>query len=257
LSEIEANEKLREAKYFLEQMRRLDFMGFETGVFEDKEFSYNFDAFIVAWHSVLDILRFDFAERFSLGITRQERASRDYFRHLAKGLASKNPKDFSEAAAFYEWMDRQEDGLLKRHASLREKRYMVAHRGTVKTGVKEEVTEWAVNVSTYGVSTYSTALYSSYSAGKPGDSVQAGSIPAQPAAAWAGRVVKDEPPPTLPDRTVRLHKTRAYTYFKDDPEELSIVSICSSAYEDMAQLVTNAEKGSWKAASAYERNYPK
>ena len=249
MSEIEANEKLSEAKYFLDKMRYLDFMGLETGMFEDKEFGYNLDGFLVAWHSALDVLRYDFAEKFSLGITRQDRASRDYFRHLAKALASKNPKDFSEAAVFYEWMDRQEDGLLKRHASLREKRYVVAHRGTVKTGVKEEVTEWAVNVSTYGVSTYSAALYGSYSAGKPGDSVQAGSIPVQPTAAWAGRIIKDEPPATLPDRPVRVYKTRAYTYFKDDPQERSVVSICGSAYEDMAQLVANAEKGSWKAAS--------
>jgi len=249
LSEIEANEKLSEAKYFLEKMRYLDFMGSETGMFEDKEFGYNLDGFLVAWHSVLDVLRYDFAEKFSLGITRQDRVPhRDYFRHLAEGLASKNPKDFSEAVAFYEWMSRQEDDLLKRHALLLEKRHIVVHRGTVKTGVKEEVTEWAVNVSTYGVSTYSTALYGSYSAGKPGDSVQAGSIPAQPVAAWAGPVVKDEPPPTLPDRTVRLHETRAYTYFKDDPEERSVVSICGSAYKDMAQLVANAEKGSWKAS---------
>lgn len=71
----------------------------------------------------------------------------------------------------------------------------------------------------------------------------------QPTAAWAGRIIKDEPPVTLPDRPVRVYKTRAYTYFKDDPEEHSVVSICGSAYEDMAQLVANAEKGSWKAAS--------
>lgn len=249
MSEIEANEKLSEAKYFLEQMMSLDFMGLETGMFDDKKFSYNFDGFVVAWHSVLDILRFDFAEKFSLGITRQDRVPhRDYFRHLAEGLASKNPKDFLEAVAFYEWMSRQEDDLLKRHALLLEKRHIVVHRGTVKTGVKEEVTEWAVNVSTYGVSTYSTALYGSYSAGKPGDPVQAGSIPASPAAAGATRFVKDEFPSTLPDRSMRLHETRAYTYFKDDPEERSVVSICGGAYEDMGQLVANAEKGSWKAS---------
>jgi hypothetical protein len=46
-----------------------------------------------------------------------------------------------------------------------------------------------------------------------------------------------------------VYKTRAYTYFKDDPQERSVVSICGSAYEDMTQLVANAEKGSWKAAS--------
>ena len=51
-------------------------------------------------------------------------------------------------------MSRQEDDLLKRHALLLEKRHIVVHRGTVKTGVKEEVTEWAVNVSTYGTSAY-------------------------------------------------------------------------------------------------------
>ena len=51
---------------------------------------------------------------------------------------------------------------------------------------------------------------------------------------------------------MRLHETRAYTYFKDDPKKRSIVSICGSAYEDMAQLVARqAEKGNWKAAPVY------
>lgn len=204
-------------------------------MFDDKEFSYNFDGFIVAWHSVLDILRFDFAEKFSLGITRQERASRDYFGHLAKGLASKNPKDFSQAVAFYEWMSRQEDDLLKRHALLLEKRHVIAHRGTIKTGVKEETIERLVNVSRYGTSTYSDSVYFSPSF----------------------FAVKGEPPPTSSWGPVKLHETKAYAYFKGDPEERSIVSICSSAYEDMAQLVTSAEKESWKDAPAYERNYPK
>jgi hypothetical protein len=223
LSEIEANEKLREAKYFLEQMRRLDFMCLETGMFEDKEFSYNFDGFIVAWHSVLDILRFDFAEKFSLGITRQERASRDYFRHLAEGLASKNPKDFSEAVDFYEWMSRQEDDLLKRHALLLEKRHVIAHRGIVQTGIGEETVErdFAVNVSSAGL----TALI--------GDIVHESST--------------DSIPPHPGYLPVKIREKRAHTCFKDDPEERSIVSICSSAYRDMAQLVANAEKGSWKA----------
>ena len=249
MSEIEANEKVKEAKYFLEKMRHLDFMGLETGMFEDKEFSYNLDGFLVAWHSILDVLRYAFAEKFSLGMTRQERLPyRDYFRHMAEALASKNPKDFSEAAAFYEWMSRQEDDLLKRHALLLEKRHVVVHRGTVKTGVKEEVTEWPVNVSTSGTSTYLSGFLDFFAVKSQSWATQAGSIPAPPAAAGATSVAKEVPPTPL-DRTMMLHETKAYTYFKDDPEQRSIVSICGSAYEDMAQLVANAERGSWKAAS--------
>ena len=252
MSGIEAREKLREANYFLEEMKRLDFMGLDSGVFKDREFSYNLDGFLVAWHSVLDILRYDFAEKFSLGITRQDRVPyRDYFRHLAEALAIKNSKDFSDAAAFYEWMSRQEDGLLKRHALLLEKRHIVVHRGTVKTGVEEEYTEWPVNVSTSGTSAYFDPAFfvSSFFAVKSkSPTTQAGSIPSPPAAAGATRVIKEAPPTPL-DRTMMLHETRAYTYFKDDPEKRSTVSICGGAYEDMARLVADAEKGSWKAAS--------
>lgn len=260
MSAIEAREKLTEAKYFLDQMMRLDFMGLNTGIFKDREFGYNLDGFLVAWHSVLDVLRYDFAEKFSLGITRQERVPhRNYLKHLADALAGKNPREFSEAAAFYEWMNRQEDELLKRHSLLLEKRHIVVHRGTVKTGVKEDLTEWAVNVSasgssTYGVSTYGTGVYldpaslvSSLSRSQP-LTIQAGSIPEPPAAAEAPRVGgKTTPTPLV--RSVRIHESRAYTFFKDDPEERSIVSICGSAYENMARFLDDAEKGSWKTTS--------
>lgn len=214
-------------------------------MFEDKEFGYNLDGFLVAWHSVLDVLRYDFAEKFSLGITRQDRVpNRDYFAHLARALASKNSKDFSDAAAFYEWMSRHEDDLLKRHALLLQKRHVVVHRGTVKTEVKEEVTERAVNISSHIDET--TAFYAAALAAY--GERQAGSIPPPPGAAGAVKVVKDTSPILL-DRAMALHESKAYTYFKDDPEKRSIVSICGSAYEDMAKLVANAEKGSWKAAS--------
>ena len=227
LSEIEANEKLREAKYFLEKMRQIDSAGLETGMFRDKEFGYNLDGFLVAWLSVLDVLRYDFAEEFSL-ITRQDKMpDREYITHLAEALAGKNPKDFSDAAAFYEWMNRQEDGLLKRHAPLRKKRHIVVHRGTVKTGVKEQ--EWPVNVSSSSSASYLSDFLDSSVGKRSPSEIQAGSIPSPLGEAGAEYLVKE-----------------GYTYFKDDPEKHSVVSICESAYEDMTQLVAKAEKGSWR-----------
>jgi len=132
-------------------------------------------------------------------------------------------------------MSRQEDDLLKRQALLFAKRHIITHRGAVKIGVKEETVErdFAMNVSTSGVE--SRLL----------DLARWVSFPPPPVAPGA-RPTVDEPQRYYL-RKVEL--ARAHIYFKDSPDQGSIVSICGSAYEDMARLVAEAENGSWKAGS--------
>ena len=141
-------------------------------------------------------------------------------------------------------MSRQEDDLLKRHALLLEKRHIVVHRGTVKTGVKEEVTEWAVNISSYGTSAYfdPDILLSIVFCCKSVYCNPSGIYPSAACSRW-GNACRQRGSPAPLDRTARLRETRAYTYFKDDPEKRSVLSICGSAYEDMAQLVAAKLKG--------------
>jgi len=55
--DVHARDKLAEAEYFLRQL--------ENSQDDKKGFDFNLSAFVVAWRSVIDIMLYDFAEKFS------------------------------------------------------------------------------------------------------------------------------------------------------------------------------------------------
>lgn len=77
--EMEAREKLREALYFLEQIKKLEDQG-RSHTFSEDEFRKrnlalraNLSAFILAWHSIPEIMLYDLAETLKLPFTRNDR----------------------------------------------------------------------------------------------------------------------------------------------------------------------------------------
>jgi len=115
-AEMEAREKLQEAGYFLFQLKQ----------FADKEidfFNYSLSAFLGAWTSVPDIMLYDFAEKYSLGLTREDYVTEKEFRLAAKVL------NRQEAIDFAEWLDKRISELRKDHSILFRKRIEVVHRG--------------------------------------------------------------------------------------------------------------------------------
>lgn len=217
--EMDAREKLRETKYFLDQMERLDELG------KEKEFNYNLEAFIFAWHSIIDnTILYDFAEKYSLGITRHD-FMRDYhFRLVARVLDARGEGD---ALKFLNWLEGKLNDLKHRNSLLFEERTQIVHRERIKTRNRYKPTG---KTRTYYVN---FASFVSMFGPSP--------------------ITTDSPLHTL-EQTLPKHRgveavtepeVKVMTYFQERPDE-SAFDICKHAYEDMERLVLDAEKEVWK-----------
>jgi len=119
VADVHAHEKLDEAAYFLGQLQK----------YEDRKelFDYNLTAFVVSWHSVLDIMLYDFAEKFSLNLTRDDYLGEEQFRLAAKVLGRK------EALDFLKWLIGETRNLREKHRVLFDRRRVTIHRGKGST----------------------------------------------------------------------------------------------------------------------------
>jgi len=112
---METRKKLEEARFFLEEFRKS-----VSGVAE-KESSFYLSAFLSAWRSVLDVMLYDFAEYYSLGLTREDRMiERDFF-IVAKA------KSKGEALRFLKWWKKKIQRLSRN--KLWNMRRIIIHRG--------------------------------------------------------------------------------------------------------------------------------
>jgi len=74
---MDTRDKLEEAQYFLNSLRDEE---------DPNRFNYNLSAFLGAWRSVLDIMLYDLAEVWTLGLTREDRITDNEFSVAAKAL---------------------------------------------------------------------------------------------------------------------------------------------------------------------------
>ena len=111
---MDTRNKLEEARYFLDALVRKEKI--------PKEFIYNLSAFLSAWVSVLDVMLYDFAEHYRIGLTREDRMKSHDFQIVAK--AQKN----SNALQFFNWW-RQTSNMLKSTNKLWNMRNITVHRG--------------------------------------------------------------------------------------------------------------------------------
>ena len=94
---MHSKEKLAEAHYFLDAALRTKA--------RDDEFSHNVSAFLGACYSTMEVMVYDFAEKYGLGFTREDYLTeRDFF------VASKALK-LEKAMEFHDWWDRTRGSL--------------------------------------------------------------------------------------------------------------------------------------------------
>jgi hypothetical protein len=119
VADVHAREKLDEAVYFLGQLEK----------YEDRKelFDYNLSAFVVSWRSVIDIMLYDFAEKFSLNLTRDDYLGEEQFRLSARVLGRK------EALDFLKWLISETRKLREKHRILFDRRRVTVHRGKGST----------------------------------------------------------------------------------------------------------------------------
>ena len=219
---MQAKRKLGEARHFLDELERTSE--------NPEEFNYNLSAFLSAWRSVLDIMLYDFAEKYSLGLTREDRLIEYGFEIVAKAL------NRTDALKFLKWWRQQVQEVGKN--PLCYKRKVIVHRGYPPT-----VRDFTIEVSTPGTSwiirgeVSPMPLFESILAGS-GVSARSSVTPLR------------EPSHTeLPSSaTLRLPSTKTEISFPDFPGRTAL-GVCREAFNHMERIVETAETDFWEKPS--------
>ncbi len=202
LRTMQAKLKLQEAEYFLGGLKRS-----ETN---PVEFNYNLSAFLSALSSVPDIMLYDFAEKYSLGITREVQIGDTVFRSVANALKKK------DALNFLEWW-RENLGQLVRNKLLR-KRAIIVHRGYPPTYQK------------YVVNTSSQLIFHPVSWGNINNTGEFDFF----TYATGDPIESDIPTPY----------TKSQIRFHDFPNQ-SALDVCQESCDMVRKFVETAEKEYW------------
>jgi hypothetical protein len=191
---MEAIYKLKEARHFLDKLKNLN-KGSE-------KFIFNLSAFLTAWRSVIDIMLYDYIEKY-FGFSREEYFKVRDFEIAAKVSGNQN------AISFCKWWKKQINILNKN--PLWAKRNITVHKGRPPIKINLFLQESIAMISGIAVSA------------APGTSV---SIETQ----WPGP--KIEPPTAVVGR--ELH-------FDDFPTK-DIIDVCEEGFLQVKDMVDEAEK---------------
>jgi len=196
---MESRKKLEEAHYFLDKLRAV--------AQNSDEFMYMLSAFLNAWRSVLDVMLYDYAEKYSLGLTREDRITDHEFGIAAKVL------NCTGALHFLRWW-RQQRSSFQRNPLWR-KRILVVHRGypPITQTLQLYVAESLALSSTFTVSGATPPIH----------------IESEASSAGAIQTEMHRP------------NRHAETYFKDLPDR-SVVDYCQQAFDKMKEIVETAER---------------
>jgi len=121
--EMESEQKLMAAEYHLKRMEELYGKNYE-------HFKFELEAFLTQARSVLDVLLYDFAEKFQLGIDRNKEELND---HIFEKKARERRNE--QAIKFIEWWRKRKDELKDNFRPLLEKRNIAVHRGSVRPDI--------------------------------------------------------------------------------------------------------------------------
>jgi hypothetical protein len=207
-SHMQVKEKLNEAHYFLDMLRNAP-----QDNAHERQFIYILSAFLNSWASVLDVLLYDYLEKFSLGFSRSERITERDFEIAARAL------NHTQATLFIRWWN-QQLGLLSNNP-LWTKQNLMVHRGyppTMHVYMIYVAESMAISstISVYGASTIT--------AGSSGPSA----IPPT-----------TTPSSATPQPAPQTAQTRAEIRFADR-QDRSVIDYCQMAYDEMERIVSSA-----------------
>jgi hypothetical protein len=120
---MESEQKLMAAEYHLKRMEKLYGKNYE-------HFKFELEAFLTQARSVLDVLLYDFAEKFQLGVNRNKEELND---HIFEKKARERRNE--QAIKFIEWWRQKRDELKENFRPLLEKRNIALHRGSVRPDI--------------------------------------------------------------------------------------------------------------------------
>jgi hypothetical protein len=205
VNKMQAEEKLEEARYFLRLLNATP-----QDIAHEREFMHLVSAFLSSWRSVLDVMLYDYSDKYHFGFSRDEAISiRDF------GIAARVTNN-SQALQFLTWF-KEQTGTLSNNP-LSTKRNIIVHRGypTINR-------VYAVYISgSMTISSSSTVQ----SANQP--AVGSGAIPPT-----AGAPCGSATPTTTPTTVV------ADIRFMDCQNQ-SVLSYCTQALTQMETIVNSA-----------------
>lgn len=113
---MQAEEKLEEARYFLRMLNATP-----QDIPHEREFMHVVSAFLSSWRSVLDVILYDYSDKYHFGFSRDEAISiRDF--EIAARVTNN-----TQALQFLTWF-KQQIGILSNNP-LSTKRNVIVHRG--------------------------------------------------------------------------------------------------------------------------------
>jgi len=197
---LEAKYKLAEARYFLDQLKDLKN--------KPDEFMHNLSAFLSAWRSVLDVLLYDYAEKY-FGWSREDKLNQRDFEVAAKASGIRDARNFIQ------WYKKQIQ-LLSGNP-LAKKRVVIVHRGRPKV------------TKTYRLYLVETiAMQESIALELLKQKLPGAAIIAEPSFGDESK---------RPDFVARLTDV-----FFEDYKSKEIGKVCEEAYELVKEIVEEAEK---------------
>jgi hypothetical protein len=240
VKEINARGRLREAGYFLDEMKRFEKEGLAD------EFIYNFDGFLVAWHSIHDnTILYDFAEEFKLIRKDKIITRKDKMMGYDFAIAALNNPNRDDALDFLAWLTEEVRKLMQNYMVLFDFRHQVVHRSGRTVEKKTEYRE-----TTYGFvsSSGTSAVVSGVWAPTSGEVQAAGVRWASDANGTSVPTSNATRPTVPPEAVIRFPEAENLFYFSqaDDPKGRRVVDVCESAYRDIGEMLTEAQIRAWK-----------
>jgi hypothetical protein len=210
-----AREKLEEARHFLQLL--------DNTAAASKVFDYYLSAYLSAWRSVLDVMLFDFAQSYSLGLNRDDRIDENAFRIAARALRNKKALDFLR------WWRIQSDRISRNPLS--RVRNMIVHRGTSPLGITIPITPGAPKPmpSDRVVDTFPAFL--SYN--RKSKQVV---VVTQDGGSQLGKVGQS-----------KLVKIRWHQFEFDSIPGREAKAVCKDAFKQIENIVRTAEKSYWRS----------
>lgn len=200
---MQSEEKLAEAKYFLDLLKVTP-----QDNAHQKEFMYKLSAFLSAWRSVIDIILYDYVDKFQFCFSQDEEITMRDFEVAAR--ATNN----TQAQTFIQWY-RQQVSMLGQNP-LSTKRKIIVHRGYPPT-----MRAFTVYVSESIAISSSFTIHSSDNSDTAGPSA----IPTDTAVSS----VKPSKPSTTTTTSVNVRFS--------DRQDKNVTDFCQDALDQMKTIV--------------------
>ncbi|MCW3984045.1 MAG: hypothetical protein NWE96_08620 [Candidatus Bathyarchaeota archaeon] len=113
---MQCENKLKEARFFFNKLEKI-----MQDTANEEEFLYFLSAFLCSWRSVIDVMLYDYADKYHFGFSREENlVIRDF--EVAARVTNN-----ADATQFIQWLLRQQGNLSNN--PLWRKRNIIIHRG--------------------------------------------------------------------------------------------------------------------------------